>query len=63
LLADTIKVAVSIGETHAGIAALIIDIEADLWAEPQPLALVLRTEVDVETGRVAIENSSPQRAH
>lgn len=63
LLPDTIQVAVSIGETHAGIAALIIDIAADLWAEPQPLALHLRTEVDVETGRVAIEKSSPQRAH
>jgi type VI secretion system protein ImpF len=34
--------------------ALLFDIEADLWAQPLPLRLYLRTAFDLETGRVDV---------
>lgn len=34
--------------------ALIIDVRGTLLAEPLPLALYLRTEVDLESGRIAV---------
>ncbi|MET0339616.1 MAG: type VI secretion system baseplate subunit TssE [Polyangiales bacterium] len=34
--------------------ALIIDVRGVLYAEPLPLALYLRTEVDLESGRIAV---------
>lgn len=34
---------------------LVFDIVADLWAEPMPLALYLRSEVDVMSGELRLE--------
>lgn len=34
---------------------LAFDIRADMWAEPVPLELYLRSEIDVTTGAVAVE--------
>jgi type VI secretion system protein ImpF len=51
---DSISVRVRTGSDRLGTAALIFDIEAELFAEPTPLALRLRTEVDVESGSVAV---------
>ena len=36
--------------------AVSFDIEADLWAQPLPLHLYLRTELDLETGEITLEN-------
>ena len=36
--------------------AINFDIEADLWAQPLPLHLYLRTELDLETGEITLEN-------
>lgn len=36
--------------------AIKFDIEADLWAQPLPLHLYLRTELDLETGEITLEN-------
>lgn len=36
--------------------ALSFDIEADLWAQPLPLHLYLRTEIDTITGDVNLRN-------
>jgi type VI secretion system protein ImpF len=54
LLPDSIAIEVRRGQNEFGTAALIVEIEAELWAEPIPFALHLRTEIDVETGRVTI---------
>jgi len=37
---------------------LVFDIEAELWAEPVPIHLYLRTDVDLESGEVALVESS-----
>ncbi len=35
--------------------AVALDIVADMWAQPVPLELYLRTNVDIVTGEVAVE--------
>jgi len=54
LLPDGLTVRVEKGMSRTGAHALIIDIQSELWALPVPLALHLRTEVDLESGRVAV---------
>ena len=39
-----------------------VQIEGFLWAQPVPLELLLRTEVDLETGRVEITDLAGSRA-
>ncbi len=36
-------------------SVVVFDIRADMWAQPLPMELYLRTEVDVTTGQVALE--------
>ena len=36
--------------------AMSFDIEAELWAQPTPLRLLLRTEIDLETGSVNVSD-------
>jgi type VI secretion system protein ImpF len=38
-----------------------VEIEGFLWAQPVPLELLLRTEVDLETGRVEITDLAKSR--
>ena len=38
-----------------------IEIHGQLWAQPVPLELLLRTEIDLETGRVEIADLAPAR--
>lgn len=34
--------------------ALVFEIEGDLWAQPVPLELFMKTEIDLETGNIAV---------
>jgi type VI secretion system protein ImpF len=54
LLPDSIQIAVRLGKNPFGAAALVVEIQAELHAEPLPLALHVRTEIDLESGRVTI---------
>jgi len=36
-------------------SVIVFDIVADMWAEPLPLQLYLRSEVDITTGEVALD--------
>jgi type VI secretion system protein ImpF len=38
-----------------------VQIEGHLWAQPVPLELLIRTEIDLETGRVQISDLAPAR--
>jgi type VI secretion system protein ImpF len=57
LIAESLQVRVLKGSREFGAAALVFDIEAEMWAEPLPLRLHLRSEVDLESGRVAIHDT------
>lgn len=37
---------------------VVFDIRADMWAQPVPMELYLRSEVDVTTGHVALERTA-----
>ncbi len=37
---------------------IVFDIRADMWAQPVPMELYLRSEVDVTTGHVALDRSA-----
>jgi type VI secretion system protein ImpF len=37
--------------------AVVFEIDAELWAQPVPLHLFMKTEVDLETGQVSVSES------
>jgi type VI secretion system protein ImpF len=62
LVADSVEVAVRDTQTEYGINSMQFTIDAMLMAYPAPLALCLRTEIDLETGDVSVsewENGRP----
>jgi type VI secretion system protein ImpF len=54
MLRDSVRVKVSVSEQQMNHNAMAFDIEGDLWAQPLPLHLYLRTELDLETGNMEI---------
>jgi type VI secretion system protein ImpF len=55
LLRHTVQLKVVTNKDNFGHNALIFDIEAELWAQPSPIALCLRTEIDLESGTVVVQ--------
>jgi type VI secretion system protein ImpF len=56
LLKSTVKVRIIADEQKMSHNAMCFDIEAELWAQPLPLRLFLRTEIDLETGGVSVSD-------
>ena len=54
ILRDTVKVTISAFENQMNHNALTFKIEGDLWAQPLPLRLYLKTELDLDTGTVSV---------
>jgi type VI secretion system protein ImpF len=54
ILANTLKIRVVVDQTLMDHNAMAFDIEGELWAQPMPLQLFLRTEVDLELGDVRV---------
>jgi type VI secretion system protein ImpF len=52
-----LRVSVVMESTEALRNALAFRIEAQLWAEPLPVSLYLKTELDLETGAVTVTGS------
>ncbi|MDB4986605.1 MAG: type secretion system lysozyme-related protein, partial [Myxococcaceae bacterium] len=52
---ESLRVRVSSSAASLLRNALVFHIEAELWAQPSPLALALRTELDLEDGSVTVE--------
>jgi len=57
ILPHTLKVRLDVNESQMSHNALTFLIEGDLWAQPTPLRLYLKTEIDLDLGDVRI---SPQ---
>jgi type VI secretion system protein ImpF len=57
ILADSLKVTVQVQPEHMNRHAMIFIIEGDLWAQPVPLSLYLKTELDLETGAVTVADA------
>ncbi len=58
ILPDTVKVTVRIEPEQMTRHAMSFIIEGQLWAQPVPLSLYLKTELDLETGSVTVAESS-----
>jgi type VI secretion system protein ImpF len=54
LLRRSVKVRLIVDKDKMSHNAVVFDIEAELWAQPLPLRLFLRTEIDLESGRVSV---------
>ena len=56
LLTSSFVVKVIDDESKMSNNAMLFDIEAELWAQPLPLRLFLRTEIDLENGGVSVSD-------
>ncbi|MEJ2375594.1 MAG: type VI secretion system baseplate subunit TssE [Pseudolabrys sp.] len=57
ILADTLRVEALITEAQLDQHNMVsVQIQGQLWAQPVPLELLLRTEVDLETGRMELRD-------
>lgn len=54
ILPNTLKVRTVVSSDQMNRNAVAFDIEGELWAQPLPLRLYLRTELDLETGSFAM---------
>ena len=61
ILSNTVKVRMSVDEDEVNQNAVQFEIVGDLWAQPQPLRLFMKTEVDLETGTVNVSEYSSQK--
>jgi len=57
ILPETLSVSVARDVTAMGRNSMVFTIEGQLWAEPTPTLLYLKTEVDLETGDVAVTDA------
>ncbi len=57
ILRNSLQVHVSATDDMSG-NALRFDIECDMWAEPVPERLYLRSEMDLETGDIRVSDSN-----
>jgi type VI secretion system protein ImpF len=58
ILPRTLKVISSTNRDSTGPNAICFEIRGDLWAQPTPEPLFLRTEVDLDTGHCALQERS-----
>lgn len=58
ILPHTLKVRVITAKEQMNRNALTFEITGELWAQPVPLQLYLRTDVDLETGQVSVEGAA-----
>lgn len=57
ILPDSLRVQVTTSE-HMSSNAMAFDIEGELWAQPLPIHLYIKTEIDLETGNVDLRDLS-----
>jgi type VI secretion system protein ImpF len=54
ILRDSLRVRLEINETQMSQNAITFLIEGELWAEPVPLRLYLKSEIDLDTGEATV---------
>jgi len=57
LIRNTVRIFVHADEQKMSHNALTFDIEGELWAQPVPEQVYLKTELDLETGSVSIQDT------
>jgi type VI secretion system protein ImpF len=54
ILAHSLRVRADVQRGQMNPSALTFRIEGELWAQPAPIALYMRTELDLETGQAQV---------
>lgn len=57
ITAATLKVKAVVNPARMSPNALSFEIEGELWAQPLPIRLYLRTELDLETGNISVHGA------
>lgn len=58
ILSRTLRVRADISPDRMNQNAIIFEIEGQLWAQPMPAELFLKTEIDLETGQVEVRDAA-----
>ena len=58
LLRESLRIKLIVNEDQMNHNAMTFNIEGQLWAQPAPLHILLRTELDLEAGDVVVNESS-----
>jgi type VI secretion system protein ImpF len=62
ILAPTLRVKALVEGGHLDLHNVIgVEIHGQMWAQPVPIELLIRTEIDLETGKVQIADLAPGR--
>lgn len=56
ILRNSVKVHVSVDDDQMNRNSIAIEIEGELWAQPVPDHLFLKTEIDLETGHITVKD-------
>ncbi|NTU60138.1 MAG: type VI secretion system baseplate subunit TssE [Deltaproteobacteria bacterium] len=60
ILRNTVRVKAMVDDAQMGHNALTFVIEGELWAQPVPLHLLLKSDIDLETGAVLVTEHDGQ---
>lgn len=58
ILANTLRVRATVSPDDMSRNAIVFEIEGQLWAQPMPTELFLKTEVDLATGDVRVNDAA-----
>lgn len=58
LLRNSVRVRLKVSESRMNHNAMTFDIEGELWADPVPLHMYMKTEIDLEIGDVSVTEYS-----
>lgn len=58
LIRNSVRVKLKLSESRMNHNAMTFDVEADLWADPVPLHMYMKTEIDLEIGDVKVTEFS-----
>lgn len=58
ILKNTIKIHLVVDDNKMNNQAVSFEIEGELWAQPTPLRVFLKTDLDLETGNVDVADST-----
>jgi type VI secretion system protein ImpF len=61
IMPESVRVMVRTAGTEMNHNALVFEIEGELWGQPLPQRLYLKTEIDLETGHVAVAETNGSR--
>jgi type VI secretion system protein ImpF len=58
ILRETVVIRATVEEGRMNVNSLVFVIEGTLWAQPIPLRMFMKTEVDLETGQVLVREQA-----